>query len=308
MWVCKGVSTAPRAGSTATDPEGIIMSHKNKKSLVKQINDVLTAKMSAGRSKHEDKQAKDTAEHIYSYETLRGYMKQANYFAKYCKERHKAKTLEDCKRYINEFLQYDIDRGMSACTVKLRAAALAKLYSCSTKDFIRTPARKRADITRSRKKCVRDRHVSEKNNAQLITFLKATGLRRREVRALTGDCFVYHEGRPCVYVRNGKGGRKRYAPIIDHADEIEALMRGKGKAKVFDKIPTCMDVHGYRSIYATKIYKMYERPLDQLTKKEKYYCRNDKKGTVYDRKAMLRVSESLGHGRVSIIAEHYLNL
>lgn len=37
-----------------------------------------------------------------------------------------------------------------------------------------------------------------------------------------------------------------------------------------------------------------------------YYCRNDRKGVCYDRKAMFDVSAALGHNRECVCAEHYL--
>ena len=37
-----------------------------------------------------------------------------------------------------------------------------------------------------------------------------------------------------------------------------------------------------------------------------FYCRSDRKGTVYDRRALFKASEALGHRRESIVAEHYL--
>ena len=38
-----------------------------------------------------------------------------------------------------------------------------------------------------------------------------------------------------------------------------------------------------------------------------YYCRNELKGTYYDRKALFAASRALGHNRESIVAEHYLS-
>ena len=38
-----------------------------------------------------------------------------------------------------------------------------------------------------------------------------------------------------------------------------------------------------------------------------FYCRIDKKGTVYDRKALFAASLMLGHRRESVVAEHYLH-
>ena len=323
------------------------MGHKNKKSLKMQITEALTAKMSAGRSKHADKTEKTTSEHIYSYETLRGYIKQACLFADYCKAHHKAKTLQECRQYVDEFLQYDIDRGLSAYTIKLRASALAKLYGCSSTDFIETPARTRAGITRSRGERVRDKHFSKKNNAELINFCRGTGCRRNVLEKLTGadlihrsvlerelkelraierqgqltekqekrlemlkdtikeqfpdqDYFIHH--------RKDKGGKFRYAPIVgEHKREIIDRMKSTPPdRKVWEHVSGNADIHGYRSDYATTIYNMYARPLDTLEQKQKYCCRGDLRGVIYDKAAMLRASKALGHNRLSVIAGHYL--
>ncbi len=61
------------------------MSHKNKKSLTKQIKDTLTEKFIEGRNKHEDKILQLTNKYIYLFTTLKTYIKHCNYFAKYCK-------------------------------------------------------------------------------------------------------------------------------------------------------------------------------------------------------------------------------
>ena len=47
------------------------------------------------------------------------------------------------------------------------------------------------------------------------------------------------------------------------------------------------------------------RPLDTLARKEKYFCKRDRRGVVYDRRAMLQVSRQLGHNRISVIVGHY---
>ena len=41
-------------------------------------------------------------------------------------------------------------------------------------------------------------------------------------------------------------------------------------------------------------------------RKEKYFMRADRKGDVYDREAMEKVSKQLGHNRIDVIAGHYL--
>lgn len=46
------------------------MGHKNKKSLIKQVEEKLLSKLAAGDSKHLDKASGITGEKIYSYGTL----------------------------------------------------------------------------------------------------------------------------------------------------------------------------------------------------------------------------------------------
>lgn len=290
------------------------MGHKNKLSLIGQVNKVLSEKMRAGvgTSKHDDKaKRKATGEDpaqdkIYSYETYRNYLKWACYFVKYCKAEHGSKTLEDCRQYVDEYIQKGIDDKKSASTLKLIASALAKLYGCHTTDFIATPARKRSEIKRSRGEAVRDKHFSENNNRDLVTFCRNTGLRRKELTRVCGTALLYRRGQYYIKVLNGKGGKVREAPIIGEVETIIKMMRAAGSERVFESIPGAADIHGYRRKYALTYYEQIARPLDTLTKKQKYYCRGDKRGNIYDRDAMLEVSDALGHNRLNVIAAHYL--
>lgn len=76
--------------------------------------------------------------------------------------------------------------------------------------------------------------------------------------------------------------------------------------RIFTSVPSHMDVHGCRRAFANAMYRSLARPVGELTQKEKYICRNDKRSVVYDRCAMLQVSRQLGHNRISVIAGHYL--
>jgi len=62
----------------------------------------------------------------------------------------RCRTLADVRKYVNPYIQHLIEQGYAPSTQKTIASALAKLYGCSTKDFIPTQDRRRADITRSR--------------------------------------------------------------------------------------------------------------------------------------------------------------
>ena len=69
---------------------------------------------------------------------------------------------------------------------KLEACALAKVFDCTTEDFIKTAVRHRSGITRSRKAAKRDKNFSETKNKEFIEFCKGTGLRKKELKCLRG--------------------------------------------------------------------------------------------------------------------------
>ena len=249
------------------------MSHKNKLSLTKQVTDALSGKLRIGQSKFEAKKDGSYREGIYSYETYHAYTKHCLAFAKYCKEQHHCKTLAECRGYVDEYLASR--SRLSSYTIKLDAAALGKLYGCSTDEFVSTQPRLRANISRSRREAVRDKHFSETNNASLVTFCKSTGLRRHELAALRGEDWKEEDGSLYIHIRSGKGGKERYAKVIGNTDVVLEMMQAAGNGKVFPHIPVAADIHGYRREYATAYYKAIARPMETLQPQEKYICRKD---------------------------------
>ena len=321
------------------------MGHKSKKSLKQQVDEELRSMLAIGQSKHADKATGETVDKIYSYGTLKAYQQQCIAFAVYCKQVRKAKNLADCRQFVNEYLQMNIDKNMSPYTIKLQASALAKLFHCTTKDFIATPSRKRENITRSRYSVKRDGRYKTGKNDDFIRFCKSTGLRRREVTALKGNALREENGKYYIFVENGKGGRKRMSEVVGSPADIAFvinMMKTAGERRVFNKIPD-IDIHSLRAEYAKSVYEKYARPrymyknermilyhnrlVTTYTDKSEvqafydsdgnlkkgfvdvrtaYCCKNDKKNICYDRYALLKASQALGHNRASVVADHYL--
>ena len=221
----------------------------------------------------------------------------------------------------------------------MQVSALCKLYSCSSTDFIATPARKRKNITRSRSTKI------NRNITEFERFCLCTGLRRREITALRGTSLIEEDGQYYIAVNNGKGGRRRVSEIVGTPDDIDFVVDIMKKAenhRVFSVIPCC-DIHAYRAAYAKKVYQKYARQRNEYknermilfhnrivttyTDKSEvrqyynpdgtlkkgftdvhsaYHCRDDKKHTCYDRLALLKCSQNLGHNRAAVVADHYL--
>lgn len=280
---------------------------EKKGSLLHQVKTALDEKLAIGESKFEDKKIGATADKIYSWNTYKTYLKHNIYFIQWAKETHQIKSLDEGKKYVNEWLEIREKQGLSAYTVKLETSALIKLYNISSDEIYKSNARYRANIQRSRGEKVRDKHFSEEKHKDLVKFCRATGLRRAELQQLRGTDLIEINGEPFICVSRGaKGGRHRNIPLAFEKDFIQGLMSSKGDNKVFEKIPNGADIHSYRAEYATRLYKKLARDINSLPKSEKYHCRKDLKGVCYDKKAMLEVSRALGHNRISVIAGHYI--
>lgn len=287
------------------------MGHKNKPSLNEQLRQTLQSKLKIGESKYAHKLAGDYKSYIFSWNTYRAYYKHAAYFLRWAKANHKCKTIQECQHYADEWIQTRIDKGLSAYTIKLEVAALSKLYGNTANDYIETPKRLRQNITRSRGAAKRDAFFSESKNADLVEFCRSTGLRRAELKALTGDKLIKDaDGNYRILVNKmSKGGKPRQALIIGNVAKIVSMMKAAGTGKVFERIPSNADIHSYRADYATSIYEMNARPIAEILRTNRhdvYFCRKDRKGKWFDKHAMLLASQNLGHNRISVVGEHYL--
>lgn len=298
------------------------MGYKNKKSLILLVKEELDSKLAIGSNKQQAKINGTYRQHIYSWGTYRAYLQQCCQFVRWCKQQarqdgsRQPRVLEDCRQYVVRYMEHLQLQGYSAYTQKLILSALCKLYDeyptegrpFELPDAQPQQERRRADITRSRKSVERDRHFSEERNADIVTFCRCTGLRRAELTQIRGIDLDINTNTLMVY-RGTKGGKVRIVPVVGSTEEIKTvrcLAAAAGDKKIFDHISSAMDVHHYRSVYCQRVYDQYARPLEQIPQKDRYYCRLDKKGVIYDKRAMLQASRTLGHNRISVIAGHYL--
>lgn len=312
------------------------MGHKNRtgESLKQQVYDELQKRNGFGRSKHEDKKNGVSNLYIYSFNSMKTYIRHCKYFVEWCKSQgyikeelnHAPRTLAECESYVESFIRDRERQGLSAYTVKMEKSALSKLYGRSF-DF-KTIATSRANITRSRGKAKRDAHFSEERHADFVNACRCVGFRRSEMEAAKASDLM-RVGDMYFMQITGKGGKRRAAMLVGTPDEIERAVNYINQMTGRNKIPNGADVHSYRADYATRIYKRYARPIEEIKgktvdyteltgktakggetiyKSAVYYCRGDQKGRALDRLAMIMASQALGHNRESVVGEHYLKL
>lgn len=299
--------------------------HKNfsrGETLTKQIQNNFDSRLAIGVKKH-DVSEEMKAEKIFSWSTYRTYMKECCYFAQYCRDVHGCRTLDQCKQYVEEWLFSRSERGLSPWTLKMEKSALCKLYRMDSKDIhVDIAKRSYASAKRSRGEVERDSHFSEDRNRDLVAFAKSTGLRRSELLQLRGYSLLQKRSGEYVLrvTKNTKGGLSRTVPIVGDVDLVVRLCTAAGKGKVFPTVHAGADIHAYRREYAQRLYDSIARPLsvcenDKTFVKPKhenpdrdavYRRRGALRGTWLDKRAMVIVSEALGHHRISVVGENYL--
>lgn len=290
---------------------------------------------------------------IYSINTYKTYWKHIKYFLKWMQENHsEVKKLTKAEKFVSEWLQTRVDEGLSAWTIQTEEAALNKLYGIRPDDPKRfqAPQRRKEDIVRSRGMKDRDAHFSEKKNEELVNFCKGCGFRRNVLEKLKGSD-LYSRSRveealvaaraegnksmikACtdalktfpdkeyfILHRSDKGGKTRISPIVGPNIEkiVDRMRNTKTDELVWRYVSGNCDVHGYRSDYATYLYKEYARPVEQLNfdnkikcsdgkyRSEIYVCRGDEKGKKMDRRAIGIISIALGHNREDTAISNYV--
>lgn len=280
-----------------------------RKTARKRLQDMLNAGLGSKRS--EDKAEADTKNKIYSKATFKTYKQQFKHFADWLKEAHpEAVTLEDARAFVDEYLKHLIELERSAYSISTAKAAIAKVMVVEATQFIATPPRLRADIKRSRGEAVRDKHISDKKEEELARFTSATGLRRKEMTMIKSDDLFFKNGQAYLNITKGaKGGKPRIAKIVGKTEEetkdIVKWIQSKN-GRLFNKLSSNYDNHYYRATYANRLYNQLKRDIDKIPTQERYVMRKDRAGEVYDKQAMLQVSNALGHNRISVIAQSYL--
>lgn len=266
-----------------------------------------------GRDHRKDKKTGDDVKYIYSTRTYQTYREQTKHFSNYAKEKG-ARSLSEARQMVGPYLQSMIDRGLSGSSVRTAAAALGKVYGVSYKSFgVVIPSRSRAEISNNRgiAPAIKRKHLSEETAEKYGKILRCIGLRRKEALLARGRDLIKKDGHYYVHIPKGKGGKERTAVIQGTAEEVDAvvqLFETAGDGLVWPSgIPSAVPVHRYRAEYAERVYRSVMRPIEGLSGHDRYYCRNEKAGLVYDRQALVYASKQLGHNRCSVVAGNYLH-
>lgn len=243
-------------------------------SLNHQINIIMQSMLRIGESRDEAKKEwkalhpeclTNFAEGIFSWNTYNSYKQTMVEFVEWLKLNYSnVKYVKDITKIMAiEYLQLRRDNNISAWTIDKDKAAINKVFKFAiTKKEAGLPMRRYKNIKRSRLNKEAQRRYNPDNYKDAILFAKASGSRRESVLKVTFNDFVFKgDYVDSVYLKE-KGGKKRYAPILNiyKAELTELVLKHKNEPDkpLFDSYTHQIDNHALRFEYANLLYKQFD--------------------------------------------------
>ena len=199
--------------------------------------------------------------------TSKNYTMCYKRFLNYCHEFHNTKTKEDCKKYIQEYIDYLAEKQKPS-SVHTAAAAICSLH-CIPLGDISKPKRITSNYTRGRPN--NDRHERNDNDlnnpaySRLVEFQRRVGIRRSELARLTSDDFFERAGKFYCIVRRGKGGKRQEQLILrEDVDFVKSYFTNTPTGeRIFSKneMKNHLNLHTLRAQCAKETYRFLENEL-----------------------------------------------
>lgn len=243
---------------------------------------------------------------ITDNDTKRAYMKSINRFVEYASERNirTFKAFSECDKV--KLLQDYADRLKTSHTSSGKPYSPSTIHSylapiCRASNvpmsLIDKPKRTSDHLTRSRSIDANEQgknDVENPKNDRLVAFAGAVGIRRAEYKALTGADLTYMDGKLCVHVKRGKGGKEQFQVVLpEHEMTVCETFKNVGAdEKVFadEELDNKIDLHAIRGKVAKESYNYYLTRLKNepayrkklVVELKRYYrAMNDNRGYGY---------------------------
>lgn len=306
-----------------------------RQSLAYQMNQIIKEQARAiGTSRYDDKQKEGHAiyDKIHSIESYKTHRSRLTRFGDYLRDEGVRDVAEVQKHHVEEYMHYMRAKGFERFEKGYTHSYLANTLSTINHLLVDQPGHepyrcRDFDIEGHRER-VNNRDETERvripdRYQEQVELIKASGLRRHELDQVNTKSFYEHDGR--IYMPTiGKGGRPRVAEVrADYYAEVktqysdfirkvhdrseipstkEQIQRSfRGAKEIYaEKIPDKYSLHRFRSEYANEYYRQiiatedYEKTGEEATIN----------GVTADVGAFEKLTESLGHSRIYVLASY----
>jgi hypothetical protein len=210
--------------------------------------------------------------------TRKTFEKNYMRFIKFCRQEHQCKTKEEMSKYIQVYADYlTFTKKYSASTIHLHLSAICLYHDDVPLKTIQKPVRHISDYKRGRQGARRiERNHNDFNNpkfAHLVDFQRVVGLRRAELKRLTGDCLIHDDIGYGILVKSGKGG-KRHIQRIFIDEDIEFVKKyfegKKPNERIFQakEFNNDLNLHYLRAKNSQRYYDYYVEQIKDENRKE----------------------------------------
>ena len=193
-----------------------------------------------------------------------------NYFKyiEFCRNQFKCKNKEECSAYIQQYENHLEEKGYSPSTIHNLLAPVCIYHDVPMSD-INKPKRITSNYKRGRVGTAKQSANNDMNNLKYrrsVEFQKRVGIRRNELKKLTGDDFMMDDSNhPCVRVKRGKGGKTQLQRILP--EDVGFI-----QSYFADREPD-ETIFGSKEIAGNNINYHYLRALQAQKAYQYYYCR-----------------------------------
>ncbi len=194
--------------------------------------------------------------------TNKYYKANIKRFIKFAREKYDCRSLEECKKHLQDYCNWLISENYTASTIHGYMASCVDVYDDLTLGDIKNkPIRYTAEYTKGRKELYSPqyyRDLEDKRWEPIVEFQKRVCARRNELRNIRGSDLIKIDNRYYVYIRRGKGGRdQRQIVLPEDVELIKTYFIGKGpEEKIFDEsmFKNRLNFHKLRAEGAKKYY------------------------------------------------------
>lgn len=286
-------------------------------SLMKQINNRVNDMKLFGVSKHlhlkkinEDRQAqgmnkaKSTGE-LHSYRSAKMAKDTAKQAARWIRENYPGvKDIGDIKKaHVQAYADYLVaEKELSPSTIHSYIWGITKVADIKSGE-IKKPPRRYKDFDKNKND--KTTEAAKEEYKDVIKFIKATGLRRSEIKDLEKKQIHKGDfGKVQILVPKGSGSKANRPRVINVINKNkDFVLSMASRIEEFSHIPADVHTHFYRREFAAEAYK-YAMESGFMTG-DSYTRQSDNK--TFDKGALQEVSKQLGHNRLDVVVRNYLS-
>lgn len=233
-------------------------------------------KLSVTQQIMQEVDAKLKAKNYPNHKTYRQFLRHSYRYVQFCREKYNCRDYESCcsLEYAQAYCDELKNQGYTASTIHTYLAAISVSFNVIKLKDIKKPTRHTAEYIRGRKEPFvprKENDLSHEDYDYLCSFQRRVGIRRSELKKLTGNDFMLDESGThwCVRVKLGKCGKKNQLNRLNSEEDVEFVRKyfeGKGPDELIfppEAFKNHLNLHKLRAESAKEYYNIQVQKIKE---------------------------------------------